>query len=52
LLLPELREGGVIPKISPHPSLKKRGEFFITFPSPSFFTLLPPFVKEGWGEII
>ena len=25
----------IIPKISPHPSLKKRGEFFITFPSPS-----------------
>jgi hypothetical protein len=25
----------IIPKISPHPSLQKRGEFFITFPSPS-----------------
>jgi hypothetical protein len=34
----------IIPKISPYPSLKKRGEFFITFPSPS--------QGEGEGGVI
>jgi len=34
----------IIPEISPYPSLKKRGEFFITFPSPS--------QGEGGGGVI